>query len=125
MRFGRWVPGPTGRVAHWGLIVRPGAKRRSTVFSSPFDTVKAEGEGHVVHLGEPRFVARWFAGDRPLNPTDTVSGIVYHNQELDITVCEVVVFDEQRSAFDEWLVEATAAIARWRGDSDSAEPEIR
>ena len=95
------------------------------VGSSPFDAVKAEGEGHVVHLGEPRFVARWFAGDRPLNPTDNVSGIVYHDEELDITVCEVVVFDEQRSAFDEWLVEATAAIARWRGDRDSAEPETR
>ncbi len=90
------------------------------VGSSPFDTVKTADEGHVVHLGEPRFVARWFHGDQPVNPTDATSGIVYRDADHGVTVCEVVLFERSLTAFEAWLYEAVAVIALWRGLGETA-----
>ena len=90
------------------------------VGSSPFDAVRVADEGHVVHLGAPRFIARWFFGDQPINPTDSKSGIVYRDAVREITVCEVVLFERSLSAFEEWLYEAADAIALWRGLGGSA-----
>ena len=92
------------------------------VGASPFDAVKCVTEGHVVHLGEPRFVARWFHGDAPSNPTDEISGIVYRNPDHEITVCEVVLFDRTLTAFEQWLYEAVAAIAQWRRMDELSPP---
>lgn len=90
---------------------------------SPFDDVETDGEGHVVHLGAPRFVARWFIGDEPANPADTISGITFNHPGLDITLCELVFLDEPPPEFADWLTEAAAAIAHYRGDIAAAEPE--
>ncbi len=90
------------------------------VGSSPFDAVRCDTEGHVAHLGEPRFVARWFHGEQPSNPTDEISGIVYRDSDLKITVCEVVLFDRNLTAFEQWLYEAVAAIAHWRKIDETA-----
>ena len=81
------------------------------VGSSPFDDAQTEDDGYIVHLEAPRFVARWFVGDKPEKRIDTLSGLTFHDPDLDITLCEVVWHDEPTTDVSPWLCEAAAVIA--------------
>ena len=93
------------------------------VGGSPFESIKTEQDGYVVHLGEPRFIARWFLGEEPSNPDiDTLGGLTYCNPDLDITLCELVLDSESPNNLKNWLFEACAAVAVWRGDLTISAP---
>lgn len=57
---------------------------------SPFDPAIADDSGHVVHLGEPRFTARW-----TMNP-ETIAAIArpdFHDEDLGIVLYEALSAD--------------------------------
>lgn len=91
---------------------------------SPFDEVQSMEEGYVVHLAPPRFIARWYLGDEPENPSDLTSGITFHDEELELSLCELVFLDPDpqidslEEDLDPWLQEAMMAVAVWRGDME-------
>ena len=90
------------------------------VGKSPFDPLILHRiVGQVVHLGAPMFKARWFVGEKAPIGIDALSGIIYHNGDLDMTLCELVFLDEPpegafdeppEGAFDEWPLEACMAV---------------
>lgn len=87
----------------------------------PFED-EYEKIGHVVHLVEPRFIARYFyGGGWPDNATMT--GLTYSATEItndneDITLCEIVWHDPcpEEDRLRQVLHEACAAIAHYHGD---------
>lgn len=94
------------------------------VAQDPFANVETDREGHILHLGAPRFTAKWYVGEEPLNPTDTLHGITYNHPDLDISLCEIVFLDEDEDMSDltQWLQEACFVVAHYRGDLGAAEP---
>ena len=85
------------------------------VGESPFQDVQTDSEGYVVHLGEPRFVARWWAGNEPPdNVSNPIRGLTCsaHGVEL----CEVVWLDSPADEAGPWLIEACAAVAAYLGE---------
>jgi hypothetical protein len=110
------------------LVAREGNRAFETplwvVGHSPFDRFQSVDEGHVAHLGAPRFVARWFTGMEPDNPADLEGGITWHDDLYDISLCELVFLDADTEFTDletelqPWLNEAVMVIAVWRGELD-------
>jgi hypothetical protein len=94
------------------------------IAQDPFADIETDNEGYIVHLGNPRFTARWYTGDKPLNPANTLHGITYNHTDLDISLCEIVFLEENpdMSGFSEWLQEACCAIAHYLGDIAGIEP---
>lgn len=73
---------------------------------SPFDPVMADDSGHIVHLGEPRFTARW-----TMNP-GTIAAIAqpdFHDEDLGIVLYEAVSAECPDAPPDAWLLEAACA----------------
>jgi hypothetical protein len=98
------------------VIVRP----LWIVGVSPFDPVIADDSGHVVHLGEPRFTARW-----TMNP-GTITAIGkpdFHDESLGIILYETLSADGQGAPADNWLIEAACAVAYAKGLIVAIEPE--
>jgi hypothetical protein len=97
------------------VIVRP----LWVVGVSPFDPVIADDAGHVVHLGEPRFTARW-----TMNP-DTIATLArldFCDEDLGIVLYEALSADGA-DVPDAWLVEAACAVAYAKGLIAAIEPE--
>jgi hypothetical protein len=97
------------------VIVRP----LWIVGVSPFDPVIADDSGHVVHLGEPCFTARW-----TMNP-ETTAGITqpdFCDEDLGIVLHEALSSDGA-DVPDAWLVEAACAVAYAKGLIATIEPE--
>lgn len=90
------------------------------IAQDPFSDVESEADGYVVHLDFPRFTARYYIGDKPLNPADTLHGLTYCHPDLDINLCELVFTedDEQKAMTDieKWLHEACMAIGHYLGN---------
>lgn len=97
---------------------------------SPFDKHMFADEGHVVHLGRPRFVARW-----TMNETHFHLGNNQHHHfddDLGLLIYEVSLLDEFTADLPQWLFEAACAVAYSRGlicamdaidDDDDADAE--
>ena len=84
------------------------------VGENPFQDVQSEGEGYVVHLAQPQFIARWYVGDEPSTcHQDPAGGLtcVAHGIEL-----REVVWHDQPIQARAWLIEACAAVAVRRGE---------
>lgn len=88
------------------------------IAQDPFADIETDKEGYIVHLGNPRFTARWYTEDSPINPADALHGITYNHTDLNISLCEIVFLEEipDMSDFSEWLHEACCAIAHYLGD---------
>jgi hypothetical protein len=87
---------------------------------SPFDPVIADDAGHVVHLGDPRFIARW-----TMNP-DTIAGISqpdFHDEDLNIVIYEALCADGDAPPAAAWLMEAACAVAYAKGLIAAVDPE--
>jgi hypothetical protein len=106
-------------------VVVPGKKtviERSLwiVGVSPFDPCIADDSGHVVHLGEPRFTARW-----TMNP-GTITAIGepdFHDEDLSIVLYEALSADGTDAPPHAWLIEAACAVAYAKGLIAVIEPE--
>lgn len=87
---------------------------------SPFDAVIADDSGHVAHLGEPRFTARW-----TMNP-ETIAAIGqpdFHDEDLGIVLYEALSADGADAPPDTWLMEAACAVAYAKGLIAAIDPE--
>ncbi len=98
------------------------------VAQDPFSDIETDKEGHVIHLGCPRFTAKWYMGEEPYNPTDTLSGLTYNHPDLNISLCEVVFLDDTETDEEtelgnllKWFFEACCAVAHYKGDLAEAE----
>ena len=98
------------------VIVRP----LWIVGVSPFDPVIADDSGHVVHLGEPRFTARWTMN------AETIAAIAqpdFHDEDLGIVLYEALSAEGRDAPPDTWLIEAACAVAYAKGLIAALEPE--
>jgi hypothetical protein len=87
---------------------------------SPFDPVIAADAGHVVHLGEPRFTARW-----GMNP-ETLAHILepdFLDEDLNIAIFEALPTDGPAAPPLAWLAEAACAVAYAKGLIAAVDPE--
>jgi len=87
---------------------------------SPFDPVIADEAGHVVHLGEPRFTARW-----SMNP-DTIARTAepdFYDEDLNIIIYEALCADANSAPIDAWLMEAACAVAYSKGLIATLDPD--
>jgi hypothetical protein len=85
---------------------------------SPFDPVIADDSGHVVHLGEPRFTARWTMN------RETIAAIGqpdFHDEGLGLVLYEVL--SGRDAPPHAWLMEAACAVAYAKGLIVALEPE--
>lgn len=98
------------------VIVRP----LWIVGVSPFDPVIAHDSGHVVHLGEPRFTARWTMNAETMA---RISQPDFRDEELGIVLCEALSADGPDPPPDAWLIEAACAVAYAKGLIAAIEPE--
>jgi hypothetical protein len=84
------------------------------VGENPFEDLQSKCEGYVVHLAQPRFIARWNVGGKSSANQQHPAGeltCVAHGIEL----CEIVWHDLPIQAHA-WLIEACAAVAVRRGE---------
>ncbi len=100
---------------------KPLARPLWIVGASPFDTVLTpEEEGHVVHLGNPQFTARWTMIDA------TIAQIAepdYYDEDLNILIYETILLGGASERIEEWLLEAVCAIAYTKGMIAISDPE--
>lgn len=87
---------------------------------SPFDPVISNDEGHVVHLGTPRFTARWTMCDESIAQLATPD---YYDEELNIAIYETILMEPAPERMEEWLLEAVCAVAYSKGMIAMADPE--
>jgi hypothetical protein len=92
------------------------------VGASPFDTVLAPDQGHIVHLAEPRFIARWIKGDIGRSDVDPTKQMNYYDEGLDILIYEISWLDKDAKNIEDWLLEAAAAVAYTQGNLAELEP---
>lgn len=79
---------------------------------SPFDNEIIEDEGHVVHLGNPRFTARWTMNENRFGQIDEPN---YVDEDLNIIIHEVIPLGGNEMPEEVWLLEAVCAIGYSRG----------
>lgn len=79
---------------------------------SPFDPTLSEESGHVVHLGQPRFTARWTMDDELIDQIDNPD---YFDEDLNLMIYDVIPLDETPSPGEDWLLEAACAVGYSRG----------
>ena len=94
------------------------------VGASPFEAAAYAEEGYVVHTGKPYFVARWTKGEAGTGSRN-LNGHTHHfyDEDLDILVYEVSWLDgEPADGIDDWLFEATCAVAYSLGEICELEP---
>lgn len=94
------------------------------VGNSPFED-EINGQGYVVHLAEPRFLARYYFGKKKPKGIDIKIGEVYraskftHDDE-DITLCEIV-WNSSSDGFDvSSIFEAACAVVAFSHGKISA-----
>lgn len=103
-----FVAGPAGSRERW---LAP----HWVVGHSPFDDVLTGEEGHVVHIGNPQFVARWSYQDDELQKIR--SGQHWLDDQLGLLIYEVCWVDgEPPVDWASWLLEACCAVAYAKGD---------
>ena len=97
------------------------------IAQDPFSDIEAESEGYIVHLGHPRFVSRWYEGEEPVNPMDTIHGLTFSHTDLDISLCEITFLEDDKEPVDltPWLAEACCAVAHYQGDLATIEPDAQ
>lgn len=78
-----------------------------------FAAAEIDGEGFVIHLATPRFIARYYSGDEPMTPTDTISGITWSDPDVNLNLCELVFLDDAPEHIDmrPFFREATTFLA--------------
>ncbi|MEJ0062466.1 MAG: hypothetical protein WDO70_04510 [Alphaproteobacteria bacterium] len=79
---------------------------------SPFDPIISGDDGYVVHLGSPRFTARWSMDDNIINQIRSPD---YFDEDLNILIYETLLMDETTGDLEEWFLEAVCAVAYSRG----------
>ncbi|MGE4350606.1 MAG: hypothetical protein AB7E52_00265 [Bdellovibrionales bacterium] len=79
---------------------------------SPFDPELSEESGHIVHLGYPRFTARWTLNDELIEQIDTPD---YYDEDLNMIIYDVIPLDGSEGPSEEWLLEAVCAVGYSRG----------
>ncbi len=79
---------------------------------SPFDPVLSEEDGFVVHLGNPRFTARWTMNEDMINQ---IVGYDFHDEDLNIMLYETVLSEGTTDNLEEWWIEAVCAVAYTKG----------
>ena len=87
---------------------------------SPFDPVISDDSGHLVHLGEPRFTARWSMN------ADMIAKIPepdFYDEDLNIAIYEALCAEANAGPIDAWLVEAACAVAYSKGLIAAVDPE--
>jgi hypothetical protein len=87
---------------------------------SPFDPVIADDAGHVVHLGDPRFTARWTMHAETIAQ---ISRPDYHDEDLNIVIYETLAADGHGAPTDSWFIEAACAVAYTKGLIAAIDPE--
>jgi hypothetical protein len=87
---------------------------------SPFDPVIADHSGHVVHLGEPRFTARWTMNPEVIAQVREQS---FHDEDLGIVLYEALSAEGPDTPPDAWLLEAACAVAYAKGLIAAIDPE--
>jgi hypothetical protein len=108
------------RFRHRGeQIQRPGFKTTATrplwiVGVSPFDPIINELDGHVVHIGAPRFTARWTMNDEIISQIENYD---FYDEDFNIMIYETIFMDDNKNAerIEEWLLEAACAVAYSKG----------
>ena len=87
---------------------------------SPFDPVIADDEGLVVHLGAPRFTARWTMRAETIA---SLAAIDYEDEDLELALYDTALLDPGGPAIERsWLVEAACAVAYSMGLIALADP---
>jgi hypothetical protein len=79
---------------------------------SPFDGVISSEEGYVVHLGAPRFTARWTMLDGTMGK---IKAPDYYDEDLNIMLYEAAPLDDKTAEIEEWMLEAICAVAYSKG----------
>lgn len=95
--------------------------------NSPFDRVISPNTGHVAHLANPRFLARWKKCDAP-DKSNTQNQLFYFDDELEILLFEISWQDKMPASEKDinlWLLEAVSAIAYSLGEICELEPQTR
>lgn len=82
------------------------------VGASPFDKVISPDEGHVVHVGKPRFTARWTMVEETLEQIPVRD---YFDEDLNIAIYEVIPMYGSAKNIEDWLPEAAFAVAFFKG----------
>lgn len=90
------------------------------VGSSPFDVIINLEEGHVVHLDQPRFIARWSMCDQTMGQIDNPD---FYDEDLNIMLYETIPLDKGGVSIEEWFDEAVCAVAYTKGLIAISEPE--
>jgi len=105
-RHTTWRHTPQGRRTAWNAPYW-------LVGVSPFEREMTDTDGHVVHLGSPRFVARWTFDDEKFHLGNGQRH--FFDDELGLLIYEVSLLDEFTVDLDEWLREAACAVAFSQG----------
>lgn len=79
---------------------------------SPFDPTLSEESGHIVHLGYPRFTARWTMDDEIIEQIDDPN---YFDEDLNMMIYDVIPLDGLETPGEDWLLEAACAVGYSRG----------
>lgn len=87
---------------------------------SPFDEVIKSECGHVVHLGAPRFIARFSLEEVKLVSLRTQR--FHYDEDLGIMLYEITPLDGATNV-DDWHLEAVCAIAYSLGLICEVEPD--
>lgn len=105
-RHTTWRHTPPGHRAAWNAPYW-------IVGVSPFDPDTTDCDGHVVHLGSPRFVARWTLDEEKFHYGNNQRH--HFDEELGLLIYEVSLLDEFTRDLEEWLLEAACAVAFSQG----------
>jgi hypothetical protein len=81
---------------------------------SPFDPATSPDQGHIVHLGTPRFVARWTMNEECFH--DGKDQRTFFDDDLGLLIYEISLLDEFTADLETWLHEAACAIAYSKGN---------
>ena len=105
-RHTTWRHTPLGQMAAWNAPYW-------IVGVSPFDREMIETDGHLVHLGRPRFVARWTLDEEKFH----FGGNQRHffDDDNGLLIYEISLLDEFTEDLEEWLFEGACAVAFSRG----------
>ena len=87
---------------------------------SPFDNEIVEDEGHVVHLGNPGFTARWTMNEEKFSLIESPN---YVDEDLNMIIHEVIPLGGSEMPEEVWLLEAVCAIGYSRGLITMSSPE--
>lgn len=82
---------------------------------SPFDETLDETAGHVIHIAEPRFMARWTIKDNHVYEDAAAARSSHYDEDMGILLTEITPLETDGGALTDWLLEAVCAVAYSRG----------